>query len=1417
MTRATTTQGTMLAGSNASKTSSAFVSAVTNLQINVSSEDYDHTKLRPNKRGSHMIQAKPIKQTSLKKQSQNMDLARRRHYNCKTIFSHFHQILSAYLLLIFAFGAQLSHQQSSISLDNAQWFVSNTNGSLVVPASVPGGIYSDLRRNQILKQEILYGKNDLAYRWVGQENWTYTTSFSIDQRIAMSQSVKLVLHGVDTIATVFMNGEEVGQTDNMFVRYKFDVKPYLKLAGLKNLLAIKFESPIKYAARQSHQSIRQNRGKVIPPYCPSPAQRGECHVNFIRKMQASFSWDWGPAFPSMGIYKSIALEFGNFGLIRDILVETRRIAPLVQPRPPTSQTWVTPSTQQNARAPTNKSVPYMRAPPYYIALKDDPMELPERIDITQTFHQLLEENWLLKITLVAEMVQPSFPYNVRVEFNLNGVLHYESEHISVVANSEGFIRLGFNLRIDHSRMQVKPWWPNNAGNQNLYKLTARIMPIPAGPPDRIKLHTSDRQPGGGAPLGDDRQMSLQARSKPLQTAAVPPMTFLATGPDSNGHLSQISEKDIWFGFRTVELIQEPITRGNLDDGLTFNFRINGVDLFAMGSNWIPSSVLPENSHDIEYIRYLLQSAKDANMNMLRVWGGGIYESDEFYRLADELGIMIWHDFMFACALYPVDDNFLASVRLEIEQQVQRLQYHPSIVLWAGNNENEMAIAGPWWPEVMVWNKKMRENYAKLYTETIRPIVQILDPTRPYVESSPSNGYMSESQPNSISRHPNDNKYGDVHHYDYLTDSFDWTAYPSTRFASEYGFQSYPSFNALASVSLPADWKYPLTANLLHRQHRLTGETEVRLQMKVHFNDIKPGGVDKLKSFIYVSQLTQAIAIKTETEFYRRNRFIDPDTKLGKTMGALYWQLNDVWQAPTWSSIEYGGKWKMLHYFARRFFFPIHVVPYILQPSASTTLANSLHQAIAGGSTMLSNMANRLTIGNQQSDPQSQPTKLVVDLIRDDVFDVLESFDVTIRFYRWTSFNPVWQDTRKAIRIRPQNVTRVYEEDISRIARHPGIISLSSGVFQVVIEQQPRFGLSQIENYLLPVTPNKITAMRVAKIRVDLEGPLQLTEHGRSPGRGDEGGGRNSNHPESLLSQPLWACAYRLKLESDSIAMFVWLDLNLVNTASGGGADGNQRQTPSRRGSQSEPLDGSQQQASFERQRMPGEAPSHIHLDALPSKVILQGGANAPRLAHVPPEHIRVNMNQQQMLQQQRPGSTIHRDMLETLASETIEYRSDGPASVAKIEVATPTEEASLSREKDPGGSASVAAEVAHRKKRQLESSQAHLAPERIVLNGDNNNNNGQPMDGFRADQMNIRSQHSSNQYGQDKESPAQQRNRQPYVVVDASGGNMLRYQFSDNAFNMFEPTKVVYLYLSRCLNWAQVDVSLEVQSLADSL
>lgn len=245
--------------------------------------------------------------------------------------------------------------------------------------------------------------------------------------------------------------------------------------------------------------------------------------------------------------------------------------------------------------------------------------------------------------------------------------------------------------------------------------------------------------------------------------------------------SEISSIEKQFGFRTVELVED-----QLQDGLSFYFKINEKPVFMSGSNWIPSSSFIGDFAD--YYSDNLQSAVDAGIKMLRVWGGGNYEKDAFYSKANELGILIWQDFMFACSTYENDGDFLDSVAKEVSDQIWRLSSNPSIVAWAGNNENEAALATNWWSiqddEIEFYYKQYRD----LYINTVQKTVLSEGLTVPFVLSSPSNGKNSANSPNGIAKNPYDPNYGDVHFYDYKSDCTDWTKFPKTRFASEFGYQ-----------------------------------------------------------------------------------------------------------------------------------------------------------------------------------------------------------------------------------------------------------------------------------------------------------------------------------------------------------------------------------------------------------------------------------------------------------------------------------------------------------------------------------------------------------------------------------------------------------------------------------------------------
>ncbi|XP_049271905.1 beta-mannosidase-like [Rhipicephalus sanguineus] len=220
------------------------------------------------------------------------------------------------------------------------------------------------------------------------------------------------------------------------------------------------------------------------------------------------------------------------------------------------------------------------------------------------------------------------------------------------------------------------------------------------------------------------------------------------------------EQTVRIGFRTVQLNEDMIQ--GFDTATAFYFVVNDIPVYAKGSNWVPPDIFPERITN-DYVKELLLSVKEANMNMLRVWAGGVYETDYFYSLADELGILIWQDMMFSASLYPADRSFLQSVATEVQQQVRRLQHHPSIVVWAGNNENEDALASGWWVEVKNAYDLYRTDYIKLYIGVVKTVVEAEDKTRPFVSSTPSDGRKT-AENGWISSTPNGEMNGDRARY-----------------------------------------------------------------------------------------------------------------------------------------------------------------------------------------------------------------------------------------------------------------------------------------------------------------------------------------------------------------------------------------------------------------------------------------------------------------------------------------------------------------------------------------------------------------------------------------------------------------------------------------------------------------------------
>ncbi len=352
------------------------------------------------------------------------------------------------------------------------------------------------------------------------------------------------------------------------------------------------------------------------------------------------------------------------------------------------------------------------------------------------------------------------------------------------------------------------------------------------------------------------------------------------------------------GLRKIELAR-PLDKDNRGSG--FFFRCNGVDVFAKGANWIPADTFQARVQPDDY-DYLLTSAAEAHMNMIRVWGGGIYENDVFYDLCDELGLMVWQDFMFACGAYPAFDRaFLANVEQEAIDNVTRLRHHACLALWCGNNELE---------QMHLHNGDLKrgamlpEEYAALFERLLPRVLRRLDPDRPYWPSSehtPGNRDQSKD-PNA----------GDSHLWDvwHGRQPFEWyrSAYP--RFCSEFGFQSFPEPRTVAGYTVPEERN--ITSYVMERHQRSgIGNQTIMHYMLSWFR--MPSG---FHNSLWLSQLQQGLAIKYAVEHWRRNR--------PRCMGALYWQLNDCWPVASWSSIDFHGRWKALHFMAKRFFAPVLV-------------------------------------------------------------------------------------------------------------------------------------------------------------------------------------------------------------------------------------------------------------------------------------------------------------------------------------------------------------------------------------------------------------------------------------------------------------------------------------------------------------
>jgi beta-mannosidase len=428
---------------------------------------------------------------------------------------------------------------------------------------------------------------------------------------------------------------------------------------------------------------------------------------------------------------------------------------------------------------------------------------------------------------------------IETELEASGEKQYQIRVvINDTLNTELNVRLnaGINvLKIPVKIMNPKLWWPNGYGEQHRYELAIKLL-------------------------------------------------------DENKPIDEVSFKS---GLRKVELLQEVDSVGS-----SFYFEINGIPIFAKGANYIPHDNFLPRLEEEDYENLILD-AKRSNMNILRVWGGGIYESDFFYELCDELGIMIWQDFMFAGNLYPGDSQFVENVKNEAIDNIRRLRNHPSLVLWCGNNEIDEAWHNWGWQKQFeysiadsteIWN-----NYLYLFEEMLPGLVKRYNPEIHYWPSSPSTGWGRDEA----------YKTGDVHYWGVWWGKEPIENYDKKvgRFMSEYGFQGMPDLRTIEAFTEPADRNLDSKVMDVHQKHPF-GWENIHEYMERDYHV-----PESFEDYVYVSQLLQAKGIKTAIEAHRKSK--------PYCMGTLYWQLNDCWPVTSWSGIDYYGRWKAMQYTVKR--------------------------------------------------------------------------------------------------------------------------------------------------------------------------------------------------------------------------------------------------------------------------------------------------------------------------------------------------------------------------------------------------------------------------------------------------------------------------------------------------------------------
>ncbi|KAI0047909.1 glycoside hydrolase family 2 protein [Auriscalpium vulgare] len=760
---------------------------------------------------------------------------------------------SLFLALVFL----LTFARANVfSLSELPWTLKNQNGSIAVPGSVPSSVHLDLHRAGLISEPLL-GVNDFTQRWIVDDNWTYTADISPFLRSfpkVANQKTLLVFYGIDTIANITLGNHLIAWVNNQFMQYVYDVSELLSPINASANLTVALESAWHYGLNVTSRPDAEPLA-VSQLDFEYPGVR-----NYIRKTQSDFGWDWGPAFVPSGIHKP---------------------AYFITLSPPSSPTRTPDATEVYI---SETSVDIFKQGSKIRTGVPPNQQAPWVVNVTLGIHSLVSSPNAILTLSIPELAVTSRPIPAG-----------EILPASPLPGSRLSVPTWLTALWTIDDQIPQRWYPHNLGNPTLYTLSISLD---------LNLSNS----------------SLQVHN---------PITFQTR-----------------VGFRTIRLAQTrypdaEIEQHNITPGDQWHFEVNGKAFYALGTNIIPFDPFYARVTN-DQVRWVLESAVRSGQNMLRVWGGGLYQPSSssasltptypphstdvysFYSTCDELGIMTWSEFIFADYLYPVNDWFISSVEQEVAQNVRRINKHVSNVEWAGGNENELVIdvVNQTYPQPVA--EHLVQEFLALYEDILHDAAYDATNSIPYVDCSTTGGVLNldplalrftQGKPGEI--------YGNTERYNYdASQAFNYSTFPVARFVNEFGFHSMPSFYSWQEVlTSPDDFSFNSTVVASRDHHPPAGgltfpnpnaaQGQGQMTEAVELWLPTPNTSDSNQTFAqwaWSTQVFQAMAMQSQIAFYRLGAGL-PNNNLG----ALVWQLNDIWQGISWSAIEYSGRWKVLQY------------------------------------------------------------------------------------------------------------------------------------------------------------------------------------------------------------------------------------------------------------------------------------------------------------------------------------------------------------------------------------------------------------------------------------------------------------------------------------------------------------------------